>query len=80
MLEEVRKGLLQEREKQMVAGFSETVIDGYSGFLFTNRFGYIHNPMTINRAIKRIIRDCNKEEKIMAEKERRKPLAIFHYI
>lgn len=76
MLEEVRKALLQEREKQMATDFNETVIDGYSGFVFTNRFGYIHNPMTINRAIKRIIRDSNKEEKKLAEKENRKPLAI----
>ena len=29
MLEEVRKALLQEREKQMAAGFNEAVIDGY---------------------------------------------------
>lgn len=77
MLEEVRKELLQEREKQMAAGFNETAIDGYSGFVFTNRFGYIHNPMTINRAIKRIISDCNREEKLLAEKVKRKPLAIW---
>ena len=31
--------------------------------------------MTINRAIKRIIRDSNKEEKILTEKENRKILA-----
>ena len=75
----MRKALLQEREKQTGAGFNETVIDGYSGFVFTKRFGYIHNPMTINRAIKRIIRDSNKEEKILAEKEKRKPLAIWDF-
>ena len=51
-------------------------IDGYSGFIFTNRVGYIHNPQTINRAIKRIIRDYNKEEKEIAKIEKRKPLEI----
>lgn len=76
MLEEVRKALLQERKKQMATGFNTTVIDGYSGFVFTNKVGYIHNPQTINRAIKRIIRDCNIEEKLKAEKESRKPLLI----
>lgn len=67
---------MQERKNQMVKGFNETVIDGFSNFVFTNRVGNIYNPQTINRAIKRVIRDHNKEEKLLAEKERRKPLLI----
>lgn len=76
MLEDVRKALLQEKRKQFLNGFNQTEIDGYSNFVFTNRVGYIHNPQTINRAIKRIIRDCNYEEEIRANKENRKPLVI----
>jgi len=79
MLEEVRKALLQERKRQMKEGGSSAEIDGYTGFVFTNRFGYVHNPQTINRAIKRIYTACNEEEAAQAEKEHRKPLVIRHF-
>ena len=49
MLAEVRTALLQERKRQMKEGGSTAEIDGYTGFIFTNRFGYVHNPQTINR-------------------------------
>ena len=39
MLEAVRKALLEERLSQMRTGFNQTVIDGYSGFIFSNRYG-----------------------------------------
>lgn len=76
MLADVRKALLQEKRRQFSEGYNQTEIDGYSNFIFTNRVGYIHNPQTINRAIKRIIRDFNNEEKVKAKKEKRKPLEI----
>lgn len=76
MLKDVRKALLQEKKKQMAEGFNDTEIDGYTGFIFTNKVGYIHNPQTINRAIKRIIRDYNNEEKEIAKQEKREPILI----
>lgn len=76
MLKDVRRALLQEKKKQMSEGFNDTEIDGYSGFIFTNKVGYIHNPQTINRAIKRIIRDHNNEEKRVAKLEKREPIEI----
>lgn len=79
MLMEVRKALLQEKKRQMSEGGSSTEIDGYTGFVFTNRCGYVHNPQTINRAIERIYKACNEEELIRAEKEHRKPLIIRHF-
>ena len=63
MLDEVRRALLQEKRQQMQKGYNETVIDGYSGFIFTNREGYVHHPQTINRAIKRIYTAYNEQEK-----------------
>lgn len=79
MFEAVRKALLQERRQQMKCGFNTTIIDGYSGFVFTNRYGYVHNPQTINRAIKRIYTACNEQEKIQAKKEHRQPVLIPHF-
>ena len=61
MLAEVRKALLQERKRQISEGVSDAEIDGYTGFVFTNRYGYVHNPQTINRAIERIYTAFNKE-------------------
>lgn len=79
MLSEVRKALLIEKENQMRNGFNETVIDGYNGFCFTNRFGYVHNPMTINRAIKRVYEAYNVEEKEKAKQEKRQPVLLPHF-
>ena len=47
--------------------------------MFTNRYGYVHNPQTINRAIKRIYTACNEREKIQAKKEHRQPVLIPHF-
>lgn len=79
MLSEVRKALMQERKMQMQNGFNSCEIDGYKGFVFTNRFGYVHNPMTLNRAIKRIYEAYNKQEAEEAKKEHREPILIRHF-
>lgn len=79
MFEAVRKALLQEKKQQMKQGFNSTIIDGYSGFVFTNRCGYVHNPQTINRAIKRMYTACNEQEVEQAKKEHRQPVLIPHF-
>lgn len=79
MFKEVKRALLQVKKEQMKHGFNTTVIDGYSGFVFTNDCGYVHNPQRINRVIKRIYTDCNAQEIIKATKERRQPILIPHF-
>lgn len=79
MLKEVRKALMQERKKQLKAGYNTAEIDGYSGFIFTNRMGYVHNPQTINRAIERVRIAANAKEEERAKAEHRKPLVIRHF-
>ena len=79
MMSEVRKALIEERKAQFSKGFNGTVIDGYSGFIFTNKVGYVHNPMTINRAIERIRKAYNEEEEINAKKQKREPILIPHF-
>lgn len=76
MMKEVRKALLQEKKRQMAEGFHRIEVDGYTNFIFINRMGYLYNPQTINRAIKRIIQASNTEEKELARKEHRKPVLI----
>lgn len=79
MLNDVREALLKEREYQKEEGFNETVIDGYYGFIFKNRFGNVHSPMGINRVIDRIIKEHNKQELSLAEAEEREPIIIPHF-
>ena len=50
-----------------------------SGFIFSNRFGMIHNPAAINRAIRRILGAHNAEEIVKAKKEKREPIIIPHF-
>jgi len=63
MLSGVKAAFEQERKFQQEAGIKcDVVIDGYSDFFFTNRYGNVHNQSTLNRALKRMIADCNREQ------------------
>ncbi|WP_443718311.1 tyrosine-type recombinase/integrase [Ruminococcus bicirculans (ex Wegman et al. 2014)] len=63
MLSGVKAAFEQERKFQQEAGIKCDVgIDGYSDFIFTNRYGNVHNQSTLNRALKRMIADCNREQ------------------
>lgn len=79
MLSEVKKALLAEKKRQMQEGFNQMEIDGYSGFIFQNRFGECLNPHAINRAIERISREYNKAETEQAKKENRQPELLPHF-
>lgn len=37
------------------------VVDGYRNFIFVNPFGNVQHQGTLNKALRRIIRDCNLE-------------------
>ena len=77
LLSEVKNALLEERRYQEEMELScRAVIDGYTDFIFLNRYGNVHNPQTINRTIKRISRDYNEQELNKADKEKRKPVLL----
>lgn len=62
MTEGVKEALNMELEYQQLCGIeSKSHIDGYSGFVFVNRFGEVLNQGALNKSIKRIMRDCNFE-------------------
>jgi len=80
MMEEVRDAFLEEKAMQKETGVRNLVeVDGMSGFIFCNRFGNLHNPQAINRAIKRITETYNSEEIVNAKKEKRPPVIIPHF-
>lgn len=62
IIDKVREAFIMERDLQNVFGITcEDMIDGYSDFVFLNRFGKVHNYSTLNKALSRIVRDCNFE-------------------
>lgn len=79
MFADVQTALLQTRRKQMENGFNQCVVDGYSNFVFQNRYGEMLTPHVVNRAIERIIRDCNQTEVERAKQECREPVLLPHF-
>lgn len=60
MLGFVKEAFLMERDMQELLDVKcEVTIDGYTDFIFLNRFGETQHQGCINKAIRRIIRDCN---------------------
>jgi len=58
----VKEAFLMEKQFQEDAGITCNIsIDGYSNFVFLNRFGKVQTFSMLNKAIKRIMRDCNDE-------------------
>lgn len=63
MLQSVKEAFLEEKKYQELFGLKCTaVIDGYTDFVFINRFGGVQHQGTLNKAIRRIIRDCNDKQ------------------
>jgi integrase len=68
MIDDVKEAFELEKQYQSQLGIEcNAVIDGYSDFIFINRYGHTQNQQTLNKAIRRIIRDCNDAELIKDE-------------
>ena len=77
MLDFVREAFIMEREYQETLDIRCTItIDGYSDFIFVNRYGHTQHQATLNKAIRRIIRDCNDEVLLKEEKD---PVLLPHF-
>ncbi len=69
MLGFVKEAFQMEKERQELLGLrSEAIVDGYTDFIFINRYGQPQNFSTINKVIRRIIRDCNDEQFLKSER------------
>ena len=68
MLGFVKEAFLMEKERQELLDLHcEATVDGYTDFIFINRFGQPQHQATLNKAIRRIIRDCNDEQLLKDE-------------
>lgn len=79
MLGDVRKALQRQKLMQFQSGGKSATVDGYTGFVFTNRYGDVFTPHTINRAIERIYKAYNAQEIAKAKDENREPVLIRHF-
>ncbi|MCC8046819.1 MAG: site-specific integrase [Clostridiales bacterium] len=60
MIPEVKEAFLMEKAYQEFNQIKcQSVIDGYTDFIFINRFGNVQHQGTLNKALRRIIRECN---------------------
>ena len=63
LMDFAKDALEQEKLYQEGVGLSCNItIDDYTDFVFLNKNGSVHNESSLNRALKRIILDCNTEE------------------
>lgn len=76
MFQNVRRELQNEYMRQEKTGFCKDEVDGYTGFIWQNRFGTVLGPHLVNRAIARIVEDHNAMEMETAKSENREPLII----
>lgn len=61
MFTSVRNALKAEYKRQSKEGFCKAEVDGYSGFVWQNRFGNVMDGHNVNRAIERIVKAYNDE-------------------
>ena len=62
MVAGVKEAFEMERAYQEELGItSQSRIDGYDDFIFVNRSGQVQHQGTLNKALKRIMRDCNDQ-------------------
>lgn len=79
MTEGVKQAFLMEREYQEEAEIKSVGrVDGYDDFIFVNRYGDVQNQGNLNKAIRRIMRDCNDKvlEKCGADSN---PVLLPHF-
>lgn len=63
MLENVKEAFRMERAYQEYNHMECKVsVDGFTNFIFINRFGNLQHQGTLNKALRRIIRDCNDQQ------------------
>lgn len=79
MCSEVKAALHQVKRYQFEFGLNTNVVDGYTNFIFQNRFNNMLSPHCVNRAIDRIIKDYNKAETELAKQERREAIILPHF-
>lgn len=62
-----KRRALTKPEQKLLGLHCEATVDGYTDFIFVNRFGQPQHQATLNKAIRRIIRNCNDKQFLESE-------------
>jgi integrase len=74
----VKEAFLLEKKNQEECGIAcKAMVDCYTDFVFINRFGDVQHQGTLNKAIRRIVRDCNDEIFLKSKKSNPVTLPAF---
>lgn len=77
MTDDVKAAFEEERRCQELNGLQcRVMVDGFTNFIFINRFGNLQHQGTLNKALRRIIRDCND---IQLEKGTKNPTLLPNF-
>lgn len=68
---------IEERYQEQLEIKFSTVIDGYSDFIFVNCYGHTQHQGTLNKAILRIMGDCNDEVSLKDENDE---VVLLHFV
>ena len=69
MLERVKEAFEMEKAYQEYNHMKCNIsVDGFTNFIFINRFGNLQHQGTLNKALRRIIRDCNDSQLMKGRK------------
>lgn len=76
LIDSVKEALELEREYQKTVGIKcNAKVDGFTNFIFVNRFGNTQHQGTLNKALRRIIRDCNQD--ILDKAKENEPVVLL---
>lgn len=78
MLPVVKQAFLEEKEyqkKERISGGFQ--VDGYTGFVFLNRFGHAYTLGSLNNALNRITQECNRDILERAKRDNIKDVQVL---
>lgn len=78
MMDPVIEALKEEYRIAEAKGFKTETIDGYTDFVFTKQNGTAYTCTRLDGALKKIVRDYNKQEEAVAAVEKREPKFLPH--
>ena len=72
----VLDGFKNEYRYASLRGFPNTVVDGYTDFVFVKQNGNVYTSMRLDKALSDIVKSYNKQEEKIAEIEDRDPILL----
>lgn len=79
IMEPVIEAFKEEYRYAELRGFPNTVLDGYTDFIFTNQNGNVYTSARLDKALSDIVKAYNKEEEAIAKIEDRDPILLPHF-